>query len=522
MVSDTQACYQSSKQSSSRVSLLPASAAMQNQLEERRDCRASGEPGMLKNHVFSITLYFAGASLSDETARWGGGSEQPVCLVQKRMNRVAVRCIQSCVLGLVLIFFALPTSGQSPDDRASVVVTQVVEREVRAGHRTVGTVIPIRSSTVGSAVDGRVVEFFSELGDAVTQGQPLAKLRTETLEIELAARKVELQLHREELAELQNGSRPEEIAEARARMLAARAVQKNSETRLRRIETLFERNSINETDLDDAREREEAAQQMLLALEAMLKRIEAGPRKEQIAQAQARVALQNEKVRLIEDRISKFTICTPFAGFISAEHTEVGEWIAQGDPVADVIALNEVDVRCGVPAKQAVKLERGIDVRIEFPELPGENFSGTVTRIVPTADMPTRTFPVNIRLQNRVADGRPILMAGMLARAILPTGQRSRRPLVPKDALVLQGSRREVYVVETTGEQPHCGRVQAVPVSLGISDGSLIQVDAPLRAGQLVVVLGNERLRDGQEVVITQIVVESEAAARQEGFRAAD
>ena len=74
-------------------------------------------------------------------------------------------------------------------------------------------------------------------------------------------------------------------------------------------------------------------------------------------------------------------------------------------------------------------------------------------------------------------------------------------PLVPKDSLVLNGSRRYVFVVGSAGDRS--GKtVRSVPVTLGVADAGLVQVDGDLQAGDLVVVRGNERLKDGQEVSI--------------------
>ena len=388
-------------------------------------------------------------------------------------------------------------------EAASVVVARVIQREVNTAMRVVGTVMPVRRSTIGSAVDGRVVEFLVNQGDAVKKGQPLARLRTETLEIELAASRAELDLYEQELLEKVNGSRPEEIAEAKARMRAAKAIVNNARSRLDRVQTLFESHATSAVELDDARERALAAQQTFLAAEANSKRVELGPRIEQIAQAQSRVALQTQRVRLIEDRINRFTISTPFDGFIAEEHTDVGEWIQQGDPIVQVVALDEVEVQVNVPAEHAVRLQRGRSVRIEFPELPGDIFTGVVDQVVPTGNVTTRTFPVNIRLKNRLQGCRPLLMAGLLARADLPTGPASRLPLVPKDALVLNGPRRSVLIVELIAPSGTRGHVRVVPVRLGVASGELIQVEADIEAGDLVVVLGNERLVDGQEVVVT-------------------
>ncbi|MDG2128759.1 MAG: efflux RND transporter periplasmic adaptor subunit [Fuerstiella sp.] len=403
----------------------------------------------------------------------------------------------------VMLCLVVACAGQVRAQPGSVEVARVIERELNVGHRVVGSVMPIQSSTVGTAVNGRVENFLVDVGDAVRKGDVLAELRTGTLEIELKAARAELTLRQEELQELRNGSRPEEISEARARMLAAKAIRQNESSNLTRLEQLVKRQAINPTDLDDARARAESTSQILIALQAALSRIESGPRAEQIAQAHARVALQEAQVELIEDRILKYTVRSPFDGFVTAEHTEVGEWVSDADPIADVIALEYVEILCNVPAEQALRLRRGRDIRIEFPELPGEVFTGRVDQVVPIADRRTRTFPVNIRLQNRMNEGRPLLLAGMLARAVLPTGDRTVMPLVPKDSLVLNGSQRSVFIVASAAESGSSAKVRSVSVTLGVSDAGLIQVKGELKAGDVVVVRGNERLRDGQEVSVS-------------------
>ena len=414
--------------------------------------------------------------------------------------------------GSLLFVLATPADGLCQEPPAPVHAARIIERDVRSGYRVVGTVNPVRRSTIGSAVDGRVIEFLIKQGDAVRNRQTLARLRTGTLKIELASAQAELSLREQELSELTNGSRPEDLAEARARMLGAKAVMQNTAAKLDRSESLFARNVLNRDDLEDARERSEAARQMFLAAEATLQRITAGPRVEQIAQAEARLQLQREQVRLIEDRISKHNVVAPFDGFVAAEHTQVGEWIQQGDPIAEIIELSTVEVLANVPAEQAVRLESESAVRIEFPELPDEVFTGTLHQVVPDADVRTRTFPVNIRLRNRTVNGRPVLLAGMLARLELSVGTRTRMPLVPKDALVLNGTRRFVLVAEMQGQAGDVWTVRSISVTLGIADGTRIQVNGDLCAGQLVVVRGNERLREGQQVSIVHVQDEHAAA----------
>ena len=70
--------------------------------------------------------------------------------------------------------------------------------------------------------------------------------------------------------------------------------------------------------------------------------------------------------------------------------------------------------------------------------------------------------------------------------------------MAPKDAIVLNGNKRTMFVVDETTMQ-----VSEVAVELGVSNGDLIEVTGGVDAGQSVVVRGNERLKPGQKVQIS-------------------
>ena len=125
---------------------------------------------------------------------------------------------------------AQPGRGPSP-----VVVAPVIEREVASFRSFIANVNPNRQSTIGSAVDGRVVEYLIKAGQRVEKDEPLAKLRTGTIEIEIAGAKAQLELVKAELLELKNGSRPEEIALDQAKAEAAVAADKYAQAKLQRI-----------------------------------------------------------------------------------------------------------------------------------------------------------------------------------------------------------------------------------------------------------------------------------------------
>lgn len=376
---------------------------------------------------------------------------------------------------------------------AIVTVAQVVEKQVAQGQTFVGTVMPARRSTVGSAVDGRVEAFPHEDGDFVKKGEVLAQLRKRTLELELAATQAEMRAAEAEYTELQNGTRKEDIEQARARRGAAESLMKYTEARRRRIETLFERKSVSEDELQEATSSHEVAHLKFAEAEAALAMAVAGPRPEQKARAKAKVEALAENCSRLQDQIDRHTIIAPFDGYLVKEHTEVGAWLKRGDPVAEIVELDKVDIEIMVLENHIANLAPGVAARVEAPALPQEALVGEVFQITPQADVRSRSFPVKVRVENRIVNDQPLIKAGMFARVTLPLGQAAKALLVPKDAVVLGGKTPVVWTV-ATGKAGEAARAVPVPVELGVAEGPWIEVRGPLQAGQTVVMHGNERL----------------------------
>ena len=145
----------------------------------------------------------------------------------------------SLILVWMVSFCAVPHAwAQAPAQL--VVVDAVTEGKVGSRRTVVGTVTPLRQSTIGSAVAGRVIEFPVNEGDRVIKGQPVAQLLTNTLKIQLSALQAEVNLRAQELLELQNGTRPAELAQAKSRMLLNQATLEYARTKHRRYQNLFQ------------------------------------------------------------------------------------------------------------------------------------------------------------------------------------------------------------------------------------------------------------------------------------------
>jgi multidrug efflux pump subunit AcrA (membrane-fusion protein) len=423
-----------------------------------------------------------------------------------------------------LALYAQGPGGGGPPP-APVAAARVIEQQLKINRTFVGTIKPLRSSTVASSVEELVVQFLVNEGDYVTAQTPLAILRTRQLEIQLDAARAEERLRTEELKELENGSRDEEIRQAESRVAASKALLKYAKDAHQRIKKMAEQDALSQDELEDAFAAMEAATARHDENVAALELVQAGPREEEIAQAAARLETQKNNVAQLEDLIQQHTICAPFDGYIVREHTEEGQWVAKGGPVVEMIEIGRVDLEVPVLETYIPHLRVGTEGTVEVEAYPEEEFPGTVALIVPKADEQARSFPVKIRLDNVAEDSAPESASaegapaanpispvmkfkpGMFARVHLPVGEEAVT-LVPKDALVLE-KRDEKYVcviqLPEDSSEPGVGTARKLRVDVGVAYDEYIEVHGDLRQGDLVVTEGNERLTKERKVRIINL-----------------
>ncbi len=394
-----------------------------------------------------------------------------------------------------------------------VAAVTAMERDVNYPQTFIGTVMPKRMADIGSAVDGRVVNFAVNEGDRVEKGQLLTQLLTGQLDIQLAGAKAEVERRRFVYEELKT-SWPEEVRQAEARHKGRKAAHEYAASKLSRARSLHTRGTFTDDQMQEAQSMADQAQESFAEATAALAIIK-GPREQAVLQAQQNMVVQQEEANAIQDQINKHAIKAPFDGYVTKEYTEIGQWVAKAGMVAQIAELDEVDVEIMVLENYLANVHLKMAARVTVPALPADRrtFPGEVISVVPRADASSRTFPVKVRVSNSPeADGQLLMKAGMLARVTLEIGQTTKAVVVPKDAVVLGGATPVVYVVDpmpTDGAKPQAagppgmapsGTVRPVSVELGLEDNNWIVIVGDIRAGQQVITEGNERLRPGSPV----------------------
>jgi RND family efflux transporter MFP subunit len=328
------------------------------------------------------------------------------------------------------------SAQEGPPDPVEFTESQVVT--VGAKLELPGSVEPLRKAQVSTPVAGLVTELHAREGDLLEAGQLLAHLDVSTAE----ARRITLQA---------------QLTESEARLRSATA-------KLKRANELFEAQVIAREQLDDSLYERDALQARSESLRASIAEIDLS--------------------------ISQSVIHAPFSGVVTRKLTEVGQWVKEGDPVLEILSLDELEVAVQVPEIHIRKVRLGQSARVRLEAYPKMALDGKVSVVVPEADPDARTFPVKISVSSMSGKVR----AGMLATVSLAPAVPRRAVMVPKDALVDRGSSWVVFALIADN------KVDARSVRRGQGIGEWVEVSGDLGPGERVITRGNERLQSGQAV----------------------
>lgn len=267
-----------------------------------------------------------------------------------------------------------------------------------------------RNISVGSKVGGRITHVLVHEGDRVEANQLLVVFDSAELEATLLQAQGRVEAARANLAKMLRGSRPEEIAEARAAsegfrqaelaqaradLERGRADEANAERELGRTERLAEARVVPQQELDNARDRYRAekalvesyqsavaaAEGRLNAAKAVSEKMQRGFRAEDIASSRADLTLAEGQLKEAEARWAEREVRAPAASVVETMDLRPGDLLPANSPVAQLLEADQLFLMVYVPETQIGHVAIGQPVQVRVDTYPGQVFQGHVEQI---------------------------------------------------------------------------------------------------------------------------------------------
>lgn len=302
----------------------------------------------------------------------------------------------------------------------------VQAEEISSGPALSGTLKADREAQVRAEVGGTVLSVHADQGQTVASGQVLARVDAAAL--------------REQYVSGQSAVRSAEQTVA----VAARNVE--------RSQSLNAAGALADRDLEAARN--------------------------QLAGAQSQLAGARAQQAGAQRQLSRTSVRSPIAGVVAARPVNAGDVIAPGAPMFTVVDPGSMRLEGSVPAADLGQVRQGATVRFTVTGYPGQTFSGTVSRINPSADPVTRQVPVYVTIPN----GGGTLVSGLFAEGRV-LAQARQGIAVPASAVDERGVQPSVLRLAN-------GKAERVPVTLGARNAETdrVEITSGISAGDTLLV----------------------------------
>jgi HlyD family secretion protein len=274
---------------------------------------------------------------------------------------------------------------------AAVVVAFFTFRTASEGRDLVASgTVEATTADLGFQVPGRLEEVLVREGDHVSRGQLLARLDAADLEARVSAAAAQAQAARALLAELESGSRREEVSQGRSVVRTAERQVEDAERDLARARRLHDGGAISREALDRAETVHQLALEGLAQTRERLGVLETGPRPERIAAQRAAVAAAEAVARQAEVALENAGIRAPFDGRVTVRHREAGEAVQPGLPVITLMDPADRWVRIYIPEPRLGAVAIGQAASVTSDTFRGREYPGQVAYISASAEFTPR------------------------------------------------------------------------------------------------------------------------------------
>lgn len=253
--------------------------------------------------------------------------------------------------------------------------------------------IDIRQVSLAFNGSERVVDMRVQEGDHVEAGQVLATLDTRTLLLQIAQAEAQINVQEQALLRLRNGTRPEEVAAAKAEVAAAQADADLAAQQLKRLQDIEQaaNQAISQQDLDSARSRHKVALAQLENRQKALQLAVIGPRKEDITQAEAQLNVSQVELDLLKHQLSLYELKSPTHAVVRSRLLEPGDMASPQRPVYALAITDPKWVRAYVPEVDLGRIKPGMSARVITDSHPDQPIQGRVGYISSVAEFTPKT-----------------------------------------------------------------------------------------------------------------------------------
>ena len=356
----------------------------------------------------------------------------------------------------------------------------------------IGTTAPVHEVSVRSQVEGRLLNLWVDVGDAVKKGQVLAKLDDNLLAVAVSREQAELATLESELARAKI-----QVKNAQIRLEEALVQLEQAENDAARYIELAKTGLIAQQQAESFQTAAKVAQKAVL-----LAREQVNTEKQGVAAAISRIAVQKAAISEQQQRQAFTSLIAPIDGVVLTKTSQPGNLIQPGEEVLQLGDFSQIKIVIPLSELDLGSITLGQTVQVKLDAFTTRSWQGRVTNIAPIADSTARQLSVEVAVANLDRH----IKAGLLARVtFLATGR--QRLIVPESAIVESNGVDYVFVLSEV-QAARQAKVNKQRVQLGDRANGKVEIATGIEPGTRLVIRSSKPLSH-QETVSLSILSDS-------------
>ena len=340
-----------------------------------------------------------------------------------------------------------------------------------------GTLISPDQARVSSEVAGIVRDVLVEIGQEVRVGQELVRL--DTTELNLALQRAESALRQTEAQLGIDSSRSSQIPpdDQISAVRTAAANRDDAHAQLARAQELISKGLMSRAELDTAQTRTKVAE---AAYQAAVENVQS-----------LKASLQDRRAafELAKKKLDDGVIRAPVEGAIADRTVQRGEYMRENTQIVTIVKMNPLKLRTAIQEKFANLIRESQMVDFKVEPYPNESFRGRIAYISPAVDQATRTFAVEVLVDNPAHKLKP----GLFAQGAVLLGRDDNVLAVPEETVSNLAGVSSVYVIDN-------GVVKQTTIQVGQHQDKLIEVVSGLKGDEILAASNLNELVTGTRV----------------------
>ncbi len=384
------------------------------------------------------------------------------------------------------------TMNKETEQAITVEVAKAIKGQIESSIGYSGRVKPVQEIMITPKQPGKVTKINFDLGQKVKAGQVLFELDKKDAILQLNQAAAAVELAEMNLNKMAGSTYEQQLIQLKSALLSAEINYNDVKSNYEAIKALYEAGAESRLNYDRLQSQLKITEQQYEAAKANYNLFEEKSHTENIELSKAQLDQAKAAYDIVQNSLNNMSVMSPLNGTISAKNIKAGEFISNATVAFVIIDDSSYTIDINVSEDTIGKVHAGDTAKVYINSISEEMLSGTITATAPSADVQKQTYLVKISLN----DPPDTVKGGMFAEVKLVTAGVENCLTAPLSSIIEEEGKKYVFVIKDD-------KAAKIEIAAGIHNDKEIQIIDGITADDLIVVKGQDFLKDGSKIMIS-------------------